>query len=89
MSSEAYTEIFKSIALGRSKKFGSAIANELVQREIRMKDFQIAREAVLASDEVRENLTAPIKARIQEGTYHVSADEFAEKLLRKISESKI
>ena len=89
MSSEAYTEIFKSMALGRSKKFGSTIASELVQREIRMKDFQIAREAVLACDEVRENLTAPIKAKIQEGTYNVSADDFAEKLLAKYSESRI
>lgn len=83
MSSEAYSEIFKSMALGRSKKLGSNIAKELVQREIRMKDFQIAREAIYASADVREDLTAPIKAKIQEGTYHVDVNDFAAKLLRK------
>ncbi len=83
MSSEAYSEILKAKALGRSKKFGSSIAAEVARMGIRMKDYQTAKEAVAACSDVREYLTAPIKARIQEGTYQIDAESFAEKLLRK------
>lgn len=81
MSSEAYSEIIKSKALGKSRKLTN-VANEVAQLGNRMKDYQTAMEAVNACADVREYLTAPIKARIQEGTYQVDADRFAEKLLK-------
>lgn len=86
MSSEAYSEIFKSIALGRSKKFANNVASEVVAKGLRMKDYQKAMEAVAACPDVRENLTAPIKAKIEEGSYEVDASEFADKLIRRYQE---
>lgn len=47
------------------------------------KDFQTAKAAVGASSDIREELVAPLKAGIQNGTYHVSGESFAEKLLQK------
>jgi negative regulator of flagellin synthesis FlgM len=88
MSSEAYSEIFKSIALGRSKKFANNVASEVVAKGLRMKDYQKAMEAVAACPDVREDLTAPIKAKIQEGTYKVDASDFADKLMRKYQETR-
>ena len=82
MNTEAYSEILKG--KGKAKKLGNNIASELMQLEMHRKDYQIAKEAVDACADVRENLTAPIKARLKEGTYQVSADDFAEKLLRNI-----
>lgn len=86
MSPEAYSEILKSKAIGRSKKFGSNIAAEVVQLGYRMKDFQTARDAVAEIEDVREDLTAPIKAKIQAGTYQVDVNDFAEKLWKKHKE---
>ena len=43
-------------------------------------------KAVAESSDVREDVVAPIKARIQSGTYEVSADSFADKLIQKFEE---
>lgn len=81
MGSEAYSEIIKSKALGKSRKLAN-VANEVAQLGYRMKDYQMAMEALNTCADEREYLTAPIKARIQEGTYQIDADRFAEKLLK-------
>ena len=47
------------------------------------KETQIAKQAVLNSPDVREDVTAPIKASMDAGTYHVDSDSFAEKLFEK------
>ena len=83
---DAYSEIFKSTAISRPKTLGSSIASEIVQKGYQMKDYQTAMKAVAACSDVREELTTPLKEKIQAGTYKVDADVFAEKLLRKISE---
>ena len=52
------------------------------------KDFQTAKTAVKAAPDVREDVTAPIKASINSGTYEVSSESFAEKLLKKYEETR-
>lgn len=50
------------------------------------KDLQTAKQAVKDAPDVRENVTAPIKASIANGTYNVSGEDFASKLLAKYQE---
>ena len=50
------------------------------------KDIQTAKNAVAAANDIREELTAPIKASIANGTYQVSGESFAEKLMQKYEE---
>ena len=50
------------------------------------KDIQTAKAAVAASSDIREDVVAPLKASIQDGTYQVSGESFAEKLLKKYEE---
>lgn len=50
------------------------------------KDIQTAKNAVAAAADIREELTAPIKAGIANGTYQVSGESFAEKLMKKYEE---
>lgn len=50
------------------------------------KDIQTAKNAVAAADDIREELTAPLKAGIANGTYQVSGESFAEKLMQKYEE---
>lgn len=51
------------------------------------KDFQSAKAAVNASNDVREDVIAPLKAEIASGTYFVSGESFAERMLQKYEES--
>lgn len=52
------------------------------------RDIQVAKQAVAGSSDVREDITASIKARIQEGTYEVSTASFADRLIQKYEEMR-
>ncbi len=45
------------------------------------KDMQIAKNALASVPDVRESLVSDIKSRMEQGTYEVSADDFADKLM--------
>lgn len=47
------------------------------------KDIQTAKQALARTPDVRSEITAPIKQSIENGTYNVSAESFADKLLEK------
>lgn len=48
------------------------------------KSFQIAKKAVNDSADIRESKTAPLKEQIKAGTYNVSGESFADKLMEKL-----
>ena len=50
------------------------------------KDYQVARKAVSEAPDVREDLVASIKSRVDAGTYEVSGDAFAEKVIARYSQ---
>lgn len=51
------------------------------------KAYQVAKNAVNEAPDVREGKIADIKARIDNGTYEVSAESFAEKILKGYEET--
>jgi negative regulator of flagellin synthesis FlgM len=51
------------------------------------KDIQVAKQAVSAAPDVREEVVATLKAAIKNGTYDVSGEAFADKLLAKFDEA--
>lgn len=92
MRIEAYTQvqqIYKPKQPVRNLQSGTASgSSDWLQISTAGKDFQTAKSAVAAVPDVREDLVASIKARIDNGTYQVSASAFAEKLLTKIDEMR-
>ena len=52
------------------------------------KDIQVAKQAVSAAPDVREDVVAKLKAAIKNGTYDVSGEAFADKLLAKYEASE-
>ncbi len=50
------------------------------------KDMKTAKDALKAAPDVREDLVNSIKTRVQDGSYNVSAESFADKLLQKFQE---
>ena len=45
------------------------------------KDYQVAKAAVSAASDVREDKVAALKASMADGSYQVSTEDFANKLL--------
>lgn len=65
------------------KKTSSAGYRDQLQLSSAGKDAQIAKQAVAAAPDVREEIVAPLKEKIDNGTYEVSAEALAGKLLEK------
>ncbi|MCR5508950.1 MAG: flagellar biosynthesis anti-sigma factor FlgM [Lachnospiraceae bacterium] len=84
MRIEAYNQIGQIYA--PKKTYGTSKTNSVsrtdqVQISSLGKDIQTLKQAVASAPDVREELTAPIKAKVQSGSYDVSTDDFAGKLL--------
>lgn len=89
MRIEAYTQvqqIYQPQKAGKGQKTAGTGNTDQVQISSFGKDIQIAKAAVSGSPDVREELTAPIKARLRDGSYKVGNESFADKLLNKYEE---
>ncbi len=89
MRIEAYTQVQQVYgAKSRAKTQNTAKNAETDRIHISSfgKDIQTAKNAVAAAEDVRSELVAPIKAGIANGTYQVSSEHFAEKLLKQYEE---
>ncbi|MBR6390172.1 MAG: flagellar biosynthesis anti-sigma factor FlgM [Lachnospiraceae bacterium] len=69
-------------------KTGTSFVDKLQLSSIG-KDIQTAKQAVANAPDIRPEVTEPIKAQIAAGTYNVSAESFADKLLEKYQASII
>lgn len=89
MRIEAYTQVQQLYNTKKAVKTlaaSNAGTSDKIQISSIGRDIQVARAAVDASSDVREELIAPLRAGIENGTYHVSGESFAEKLLQKYDE---
>lgn len=89
MRIEAYTQVQQLYNATKPAKLqGKAhvSATDRIQISSIGKDIQIAKNAVAAAPDIREDVVAPIRAAVANGTYQVSAESFAEKLMQKYEE---
>lgn len=89
MRIEAYTQVQQLYNATKPAKLqGKAhvSATDRIQISSIGKDIQIAKNAVAAVPDIREDVVAPIRAAVTNGTYQVSAESFAEKLMQKYEE---
>ena len=89
MRIEAYTQVQQLYTATKPAKLqGKAhvSATDRIQISSIGKDIQIAKNAVAAAPDIREDVVAPIRAAVTNGTYQVSAESFAEKLMQKYEE---
>ncbi len=91
MRIEAYSQIQQVYGTSKVNKSAKTQRSGSVSDSLNIssigKDIQIAKKAVKEAPDVREDVTAPLKKAIQDGTYDVSGEDFADKLLAKLSES--
>ena len=91
MRIEAYTQVQQMYSAKKAanvKSKSNVSRSDQVQISSIGKDIQNAKQAVAGASDIREDVTAPIKAQIQAGTYEVSADSFADKLFQKYEEMR-
>lgn len=89
MRIEAYSQvqqIYGAKNLTKTQKTAKNTASDQIQISSIGKDIQIAKNAVAAAPDIREDVVAPIRAAVTNGTYQVSAESFAEKLMQKYEE---
>lgn len=89
MRIESYTQVQQLYNTKKPAKLQgktAVAASDQIQISSIGKDIQTAKNAVAATEDIREELTAPLKASIANGTYQVSGESFAEKLMKKYEE---
>lgn len=91
MRIEAYSQIQQIYNTNRTTKTQekkSVRPTDQLQISSMGRDMQIAKEAARAASDIREEVTAPLKASIEAGTYHVSTESFADKLFSEYEEMR-
>lgn len=91
MRIEAYAQvqqIYHTSKADKARKKAAANATDQLQISRTGRDYQIAKQAVAASADVREDVTAPLRKSIQAGTYEVSVGKFADKLIQRMEEMR-
>lgn len=89
MRVEAYNQVHQLYQPGKvnkTRQTGNASRTDQLQFSNLGKDIGTAQSAIAAAPDVREDIVAPIRTRVQNGTYSVDNATFAEKLLQKAGE---
>lgn len=91
MRIEAYNQVqqvYHTKRTGKTQKSASVSRTDRLQISSFGKDIQTAKAAVASAPDIREELTTPIREKLQDGTYEVSNESFAEKLIKKYEEMR-
>ena len=90
MRIEAYTQVqqvYNAHKTNKAQKASNVSFSDQLELSSMGKDMQVAKQAVQNSPDVREDLVAKYKAQIQDGTYQVSSESFADKLIQHMEEA--
>lgn len=91
MRIEAYNQVqqvYQTKKVKQAQKADSASRVDQLQISSFGKDIQAAKAALAGTPDIREQVTAPIRTQVQNGTYRVDNASFAEKLLQKYEEMR-
>ena len=92
MRIDAYTKVqqlYSSTKSQKVQKGSKTIFKDQLQISNKGKDIQIAKQAVANAADIREDVTAPLKAAIEAGTYQVNPDNFATRLFEKYNSKNL
>lgn len=90
MRIDAYNQIsqvYQTNKASVTNKAGKTSAKDQLYISNSGRDYQLAKQAVAAAPDVREDKVAALKAQIDNGTYQVDSESFAAKLLKNYNKS--
>ncbi len=79
-------QVYNTKKAGTAKKAESAGRKDDVVISDFGREIQVAKQAVANAPDVRYDVTEPIRTAVNNGTYNVSGEKFADKLLRAAGE---
>ncbi|SFQ50160.1 anti-sigma-28 factor, FlgM family [Butyrivibrio proteoclasticus] len=92
MRIDAYSQVQQIYSTSKVNKTKATKKTENIRDTVSFssigKDIQVAKQAVNAAPDVREDKVKALKAAIKNGTYDVSGEAFADKLLAKFDEAE-
>jgi negative regulator of flagellin synthesis FlgM len=91
MRIDAYNAISQTYGVKSKYKTGAAAktgSTDKVEISEFGRELQVAKQAVASAPDIREDKVADLKSRIENGTYNVSADDFAQKVISKYEEMR-
>jgi len=91
MRIEAYTQVqqlYNSSKVQKDANVAKKGATDQVNISSTGMDYQVAKAAVKGASDIRYDLVEPLKKAIADGTYDVSSEAFADKLLKKYEEMR-
>lgn len=80
------SELYKASGAKSTAKTGKSSFSDMLEISQTGKDYQVAKQIVARTPDVRENLINDIKERMEAGTYNVSIEDVANKLVDKSEE---
>lgn len=87
MRIEAYNQVAQIYKTGSTASAQKATEPGKSRDEVQIsslgRDYQIAKQAVAESSDIREEKIAQVAAKVNSGNYSVDMDDFASKLLEK------
>ncbi len=87
MRIDTFSQVAQIYGLNKANKAGNVKSTASVKDEVHIsqagRDFQVAKQAVAAASDIREDKVATLKTSIESGKYSVDAGDFASKLLEK------
>ena len=87
MRIDAYNQVAQLYKTTKAGKVTAASTVAVPRDEVQIssfgRDFQLAKQAVQEASDIRTDKVAELKAKIQNGTYSVDPEDFANKLLGK------
>ncbi|MBE5880023.1 MAG: flagellar biosynthesis anti-sigma factor FlgM [Lachnospiraceae bacterium] len=90
MRIESYIQVqqlYKANKPNKTNETKAANFSDKLQISMLGKDIQTAKQALAGTSDIREERIAALRTEIQNGTYEVSAESFADKLLEKYSQT--
>ena len=89
MRVEAYNQvqqIYQTKKVNKVREMSGAAQTDQLQFSDLGREIRAAQAALAGAPDIREDLVAPIKAKVQNGTYQVDTTSFARKLMQKAAE---
>lgn len=90
MRIESYIQVqqlYKANKPNKTNNTKASIFSDKLQISTLGKDIQTAKQALAGTSDIREDRIAALRTEIQNGTYEVSAESFADKLLEKYGQT--
>lgn len=93
MRIETYNQVAALYKTNKAAKpqsaYGVSSARDEVQISSFGRDFQIAKQAVAGTSDIREDKVSELKSSVQSGNYSVDSGDFASKLFEKYNAARM